>query len=317
MSKDWFNILKSSHWASLTDYCDLSESPGTNVIRKMPWTNTGKKWHWMQVEDIPGLKEAFDISVFPFGELWQEVAVEAYPLSQGHIEHEDSNIWIPKISGRKHAIMVANVYNIEQQKLKFDWEFGTLIPHRKDPDAEHLALGKKRYPLSAKEIGVIIMQDVKKGRMRVEVSVPIGSKFYDNVERYTHGSKAEDYELTNGEAAALGILSHHERRQGGKNYLRRRQMFEQFGIGPLSRDTEAEEIASLTNKGFIKRDPNASQPNMRNFPIITAKGKAAAAIVDMPLHVFIGEFKKVVLDAPDAPFDMYYMDPGSSAGFEE
>ena len=316
MSEDWFDVLKSSSWTNLTDYCNLSESPGTNVIRKTPFTNAGKRWYWMQVEDIPGLKEAFDISVFPFGEVWRDTAVEAYPMSTGTIESMSTNLWIPKISGRKNAVMVANVYNIEQQKLKFDWEFGSLIPNRKDPDAEMLARGKKKFPLGEKEIGVIIMQDVKKERQRIEVSVPVGSKFYENLGQFTHGSTYKDYEFTNAEAAALGILSHHERKQGGKNFMKRRQMFEQFGIGPLSKDTEAKEIVSLTKKGLIRREPNHNTPNMRNFPIISAKGKAAATVVDMPLHIFIGKFKEVVLKSPDALFDMLYIDPRQE-GLEE
>jgi hypothetical protein len=216
--------------------------------------------------------------------------------------------------------MVANVYNILQRKLKYLWEFGTLnVKFGKDPDSELLAHGKKKYHLGENEIGIIIMKDIKKQTMMVELTVPPTSAFYDTaspqgVKMMTHGATDKEYEFTNAEAAALGILSHHERKSGGKNYQKRRQMFEDFGIGPLTKDTTATEIVSLTSKGMIKRNKNHPRPNMRNFPIITAKGKAAANVVDMPLDVFIGEFKKIVQAKPTEQFTLFYMD---DAGISE
>ncbi len=309
MSRDWFDILKAG--IPHDDFCSLDAisniQKAYDSISKTPWTNRGKRWYWFQVEDVPGLRENLTRAKFPFIELWPDIAIETYPIEEGDIEEIDSTMWVPSIMGRTNAVMVANVYNIEQQKFKFDWEFGTLIPGQTDPTAEQLASGKKSYPLSPKEVGIILTEDLKTKRQRLEISVPPNSQFYNVVSQIPHGSKPEDLEFTNAEAAALAILSHHERRQGGKNYLKRRRMFSDFGIGPLERDTTAPEILSLVKRGFMRMNPDHNTPNMRSFPQITPKGKSAANLVDMPRSEFIGNFKKKVLDKPNELFDSWYM----------
>ena len=93
------------------------------IIRKAPppYYRNENKYDHLQYKDIPGLTNLFDKSKFPLYDqmsMWKRGTVKAHKA--------DGNIYTPKISGRKNAIMLVNIYNFVTKRPRFAWQQGSL-----------------------------------------------------------------------------------------------------------------------------------------------------------------------------------------------
>ena len=145
--------------------------------------------------------------------------------------------------------------------------------------------GKRTMQLYPYEFGLTVLEFADH-RMELNIDVPKDSEM-------VYMPKLHD--LSNAEAAALNILTY-----WGRNLNKRRELFATFGLGKLEKDSDSPVIRSLIDKGLMIMDAEHGRRNLRRFPRITQKGKAAAP--DMERHDFVSNFKDVVLEEPNASF---------------
>lgn len=285
-----------------------------------PWTQgtphtPSRQWHWVQIENIPGLLKQMDPETFHLAhEIWRDTTIKVYPIPH-------KNLWYPSIRKRTNAQMWYTGYNVKDQALTDDWEpaqFARAGTSQK-PLEELVASGTESFELDDDTIGLnIIIEKGPNAKFIMEGNVTPTSNFWKYVKKHeAHGSVIEDYDLTNGAAAGLGIVAHHAVGKSKGMYKTRQQYFLDFGIGPLSRDTDSKYIKELVDKGLMRREEYHRTPNMSNYPVVTPKGLEVGNVFDIPPKIFFGEFKKEVLRAPDEDFTSYYDDPAkfSAAGF--
>lgn len=281
-----------------------------------PWTGASagsgpRKWQPVQIDDIPGFRAMLDPAEFPLArKIWRDTVVDIYPIEHGEI-------WNPSLHGRHNALMLYGVYNLKTKKMMHKWEIGRMNKgQNQDPREEQAALGELPFRLTEYLMGVqVIYETGNRSKFIMEGNVLPETKFYEFVDRHsTHDAETEDYNLTNGAAAALAILAHHARKKTKRAYKERQQLFIDFGLGPLSRDTDSKYIEELVGKGLMRREKYHRTPNMANYPVITPKGKVVANRFDMPTDVFMDEFKDEVRRDPDGDFNFHYMDPTQFGG---
>ena len=277
-------------------------------IRKAPSPYYGNesKYYYLQIKDVPGLEYLFDPSRFPMGEkLHRDLQPKAHFI--------DSNRWRPSISNRRSAIMMVTILDLKAERPIFDWALGRLqTAGGQEPPADEteLAAGKKAYNLKPHEVGIqLIYRDSRmKGGylMNLSIHIPKDNEFDMYVNRlFTHDADTTDYMLTNGEAAALLIMTQMVDERSKQSSKEQQKLFEEFGLGALSRDTDSKYIKSLVDKGLLRREAHHRTPSMRNYPRPTPKGRAVSNQFEMTRNKFHSEFKAEVKSKPDEEFTMF------------
>jgi hypothetical protein len=285
-------------------------------IRKTPYYRQGNKYYWMQLEDIPGLAKMFTRGNFP-----AEKFINRGMKAKAHLL--DSNRWYPSISQRQHALLLVNILNTETGEREFPWAVGKIeTEHSRATQREkNLAAGDTPFDLHPKDIGVaVILQDSHAGKGSnnykciINLYVPKDNELWEQIQStVTLGSVPEDYDLTNGAAAALLIMTQMILKRG-KNpvYKEQQAAFEEFGIGPLSRDTESKYIKELVDKGLFRREFQHGSPSMRGYPQPTNKGHGVSNRFEMKHGDFFGSFKAEVRANPDKKFKIQQFGGGAS-----
>ena len=285
-------------------------------IRKTPYYPNEEKYYWMQLEDVPGLAKMFERGNFPAEQyLNRNMKARAHLLK--------SNRWFPSVGQRQHAILLANILNLETQEREFPWATGKLATeyNKATQREQNLAAGRTGFSLGPKDIGVsVIMRDALAGKgsnnfmFNINLYIPAENEFWEQVQStVTLGSVPEDYDLTNGAAAALLIMTQMILKRGKqKVYKKQQEAFEEFGIGPLSRDTESKYIKELVDKGLMRREFNHNTPSMKGYPQPTNKGHGVSNRFEMKHGDFFGSFKAAVKANPDKKFKIQQFGGGTS-----
>ena len=292
-----------------------------NNIKKAPppyYHVSGNKYHWLQMDDIPGLKGLFSKDKFPLhNQVWRK--------AQPRVHFEEHNFYTPRIGNRESAILLTTILDLETKQPKYNWRTGRLKgtgaregKWETSPEMNSLAAGDENLALEPDEVGVVIIyQNASKVKSLFEINiyVPKDNDFEQFVNKViTAGTGPKDYELTNGEAAALLIVSQMANKK--EDLKQRKRLFDDFKVGPLVKDTDSKYILSLVDKGFMEMNPNHTTRNLRNYPLSTPKGNAASNRFEMTFTKFMGAFKKEVLANPDEPFTMWEStDPSGSDSF--
>ena len=277
-----------------------------NVVRKAPppYYRNENKYDHLQISDIPGMMELFSSGKFPLHDklsAFKNTTISAHKVK--------NNKYTPSISGRKNAIMFVSIYNFIEKKPKYAWQTGSLRnpsnPDVQTPDtrAIGLARGDKSFTLAEDEIGITIIFELDK-QFIINIYYGEESEFDMYINRVqTGGTGDQDYDLNNGEVAALLILTQIVPEKGA--YKERQRVFMEFGIGPLGRDTESKYIETLVSRGFVDLHENNRSASRRGYPIITPKGKAASNRFEMTHKKFYSDFKNEVKRDRDGEFTMF------------
>jgi len=259
-------------------------------ILKTPYTQKGEYYHNLELEDIPGLEAIFRDPGFPLEEIWRRHDFTFYKRK--------TNAFIPSLGKRDDAIGYCAIYNMETKSLiAWEGEVGKwqpmLINHwNGDVDALKHGTGRRRYSLQPNQLGIVAIETAS--QQLYSVDVPKDSELAPD-------TILSSQELTNGEAAALGILAHHAKGKRDRNS--RIKLFQEFGIGPLEKNTDSPTILSLVKKGLMEMDANHPMRSLRNYPMITMKGKKEAHVVDVSRTIFMNDFRKIVREDPKGIFE--------------
>lgn len=309
----------------------------TEIIRKAPppFYANKNKYDIHQFSDIPGFDVLFGAG-FP---LSQELSAAPRTTVKSHpimIGGELGNSWRPSISNRQNAIMFVTVFNLQSKTPSFPWETGSLRNVQiqdqltQVTESAKIAAGQRSFELEEDEIGVTVIYDLKPkkrggrttfGKPSLMINIYYGEK--SNFQQYvntkmTEGTGDQDYDLTNGEVAALLILSQIKPDGPPKQYLQQQKLFMELGIGPLARNTKSKYIKTLADRGFVDMNLDKRTPNMRGYPKITPRGMAASNRFEMHHKTFRTEFANVVRNKRDEEFTMFYEKPdGSKSSFNE
>ena len=289
-------------------------------IRKMPYYSTGgatgRKYYWMQLEDVPGLAKLFTRGNFP-----AERYINRDMKAKAHLL--PSNTWMPTVGDREHALILVNILNLETKEREFPWSVGKRTSeHSKATQREHkLASGRIPYNLDPQDIGIaVIIRDPQAGKgsnnfmFDINLYIPKDNEFWAQVQStITYDSAYEDYDLSNGAVAALLIMTQMILKKGKKKVYKEQQAaFEEFGIGPLSRDTESKYIKELVDRGLFRREFHHNTPSMKGYPRPTNKGFGVSNRFEMTHEDFFGSFKAEVKANPDKKFKIQQFGGGAS-----
>ena len=283
-----------------------------------PQTFRGTTWKFFAQDDIPYLEELINAKDAPWEELWPTVSRKIF--------FEKDQTFTPKLKGP--GIGFWGVMNITNGELVGDgWEMmrtrDTLNPNDPESVTEvQWGMGMNSISLTPNQIGVEV---IKYGaRPNIEVTIPpetnlvVGEKYMrDKFEK-----NPSNYQLNNGEAAALAILGIFAEQRKPRERKNRIRLFNEFRIGPLEKESDSKYLRGLESKGLVDygsmRDDIS--PSNRGYPRITPEGYREATMqVDMPRAVFMSEemeegpegqmipfgFKAKVLKQPDAPYMGY------------
>ena len=285
-------------------------------IRKTPYYPQGNKYYWMQLEDVPGLAKLFTRGNFPAEQyLNRNMKAKAHLL--------ESNRWFPSVGQRQHAMLLVNILNLETEEREFPWAAGKLQTAQSNATQreQNLAAGRTGFALGPNDIGIsVILRDSLAGKgsnnflFNINLYIPKDNNFWEQVQStITHDSAPEDYDLTNGAVAALLIMTQMILKRGKeKVYKDQQREFEEFGIGPLSRDTESKYIKELVDKGLMRREFNHATPSMKGYPQPTNKGHGVSNRFEMKHGDFFGSFKAEVKANPDKKFKIQQFGGGAS-----
>lgn len=314
----------------------------TEIIRKAPppFYANKNRYNLHQFNDIPGFDVLFSQGNFP---LYEELSRAPRTTVKSHaiMKKEGSedvmgDEWRPSISNRQNAVMWVSIFNLKTKGVVYDWISGSLRNVNvqdqltQNTSSAQLASGARTFPLEDDEIGISVIYDLKPrkrgqqvrlGKPSLMINIYHGSKsnFSDYVNiTQTEGTGDQDYDLTNGEVAALIILSQIKPDGPPKQYLQQQDLFLKLGIGPLTQNTESKYIKTLTDRGFIDMNLDSRTNNMRGYPKITPRGMAASNRFEMHHRTFRNEFSDVVMAKPDEEFTMFYEDKqGKTSSFNE
>ena len=205
------------------------------------------------------------------------------PSIQGQI-FRPGNAWQHRDTGRGCATIV----NLESGNAQ-PWT--PLIPSSEVPESLANISNMRSFTLTRHEVGVVVInlsrtRGARNNRQIIDIMVP---------EETTYTTVQNPVLLTNAEAAILFI--HKPTREGGVPTRHRRNIYQAFGLGPLSNRNE--HIQSLDEKGMMAITPHHAWAAQRNYPNITAKGKKFAPQISK--EDFKSKFKQTVLNSPNEP----------------
>ena len=288
-------------------------------IIKAPRTFKGKTWKFFSIDDVPHLEELLYAKDVPWEDIW--------PTASRKLYFDKDQTFTPRINASKGGFGFWGIMNITTGKLVDDgWEAMRTkesITAQSDPESiteAQWGSGMNSLELTNNQIGIEV---IKYGSTPVvEVTIPpetniiLGEKrnkdFMQNPGKYS---------LNNGEAAALAILGIFAEQRNPRLRKERIKLFDEFGIGPLEKESPSKYLRSLDTKGLVEygSDRDDISRTNRGFPTITMDGyREATAQVDMPRAVFFSTemeegpegmtpfgFKAKVLKQPDAPYMGY------------
>lgn len=287
---DWFNIIKA------------------------PITYKDESWKFFASGDIPHLEQHLFAATVPWEEIW--------PTASRKIFYKKTNDFTPKINASKGAAGFFAIMNITTGELIDEgWEAMYTREYLEmggtDREAVQNGMGLNTIALTPNQIGIEVL---KYGNTPVvEITMPMDSNLEVGAERdkklIQNPSK---YFLNNGEAAALAILGIFAEQRKPRLRSERINLFEEFKIGPLEKNSNSKYLRSLDDKGLVEygSDRDDISRSNRGFPTITMEGYREATMqVDMPRAIFFSEemeegpegmvpfgFKAKVLKQPDEPY---------------
>jgi hypothetical protein len=292
-----------------------------DIVKAPPTTFRGTTWKFFAPGDIPYLEDLIMAKDAPWEELWPTVSRKIF--------FEKDQTFTPKLKGKGVGFWA--IMNITNGELVGEgWEMmRTRETLGKDPDPESITevqwgMGMNSIELTPNQIGVEV---IKYGATpKVEVTIPPESNVLSKIGESYMKDKFEtnpgNYQLNNGEAAALAILGIFAEQRNPRERKNRIRYFKEFNIGPLQRESNSKYLRGLEQKGLVDygsmRDDISS--SNRGYPRITNEGYREATMqVDMPRAVFFSEemeegpngqmipygFKAKVLKQPDAPYMGY------------
>ena len=316
---EWFDILKKA-----IEESDIWKAPP-------PYTETDKRYFMAQLGDIPGLVNMLSKESNPLVQVQQKqgqdlfprnTEIRIYPVFDKHPNDDtfEKKVfqWKPTIGGYKKTMMMVGVLDDTGKPISA-WQMGglTTITGGEAPP-KHRALASSQTPIDLEEdeIGINIMYrpgNIKglKFIAKIDGHVGYGGTYWNKISSpsgMTEGSDTDDYDLTNGEAAILLILTQiipYGSRGGPKKHKERVFEIADFGLGEWGTEIEDNKyVNSLVDKGLLER--RRSKAKGKNYlPVPTAKGKAVSNRFEMKMDYFDTKFKKEVLAHPDEKFDSF------------
>ena len=255
-----------------------------------PMTFRGTTWKFFAPGDIPYLEDLIMAKDAPWEELWPTVSRKIF--------FEKDQTFTPKLKGKGVGFWA--IMNITNGELVGEgWEMmrtrDTL--NRDDPESVtevQWGMGMNSLQLTPNQIGVEV---IKYGAIpKVEVTIPPESNLLSRIGEEYMKDKFEtnpgNYQLNNGEAAALAILGIFAEQRKPRERKNRIRLFDEFRIGPLKKESNSKYLRGLEQKGLVDygsmRDDIS--PSNRGYPRITNEGYREATMqVDMPRAVFFSE----------------------------
>ena len=177
---------------------------------------------------------------------------------------------------------------------------------------KQLASGQESFEIQEDEIGINIIYMPGKGGVKIDGHVGFNGEYWNslsNPQRITEGASTDDYDLSNGAAAILLILTTvvpYGLTRGRKhNHKQRQEEIAKLGLGEWSRTEENNKyVNELLDKGLLERRRTTGKgTNM--LPVPTAKGKVVSNRFEMKQDYFDEEFAREVRANPDEPFDSF------------
>ena len=267
-----------------------------------PITYKGDTWKHFAPDDIPCLEEHLNKTTVPWESIW--------PTASRKMFLRKDNSFTPRINAAKGAAGFWAVINVETCALVDDgWEEMYTREYlqsgnEQSETAVQFGMGKHTITLTKNQIGV----EVKLyGRTPVvEVTIPVESSVLNKLgQKRTEKVLQGKYELNNGEAAALAILGIFAEQRKPRLRQERIRLFDEFGIGPLEKESPSKYLRSLDSKGLVEygSDRDDISRSNRGYPTITMEGYREATMqVDMPRAIFFSEEMEEGPDGKMIPF---------------
>jgi|TARA_R100000084_G_C4651377_1_gene149914 hypothetical protein len=311
---NWFDIIKSA-------------VEDETVIWKMPYTSGGNRYFNAQLSEIPGLLKLLSADTNPLMNYRQREGIKdliprnteirVYPLYQTLSETGDGKktyLWRPSIIDQQKSIMIVTILDKEGKPIQ-NWQKGALtMPNGAEAPTKmkQLASGQESFEIQEDEIGINIIYIPGKGAVKIDGHVGFNGEYWNglsNPQRITEGASIDDYDLSNGAAAILLILTtivpYGLTRGKEKRHKQRQEEIAKLGLGEWSRTEENNKyVNELLDKGLLERRRTTGKgTNM--LPIPTAKGKVVSNRFEMKQDYFDEEFAREVRANPDEPFDSF------------
>ena len=323
---NWFDIIKSV----VEDETVVWKAPP-------PYTSGGNRYFNAQLSEIPGLLKLLSADTNPLINYRQREGIKdliprnteirVYPLYETLGETGDGKKfynWKPSILRQQKAIMIVTILDKEGKPIQ-NWQKGALtmpgkerekdgklMPIEAPPKYKALASGQQSFKIQEDEIGINIIYIPGKGQLKIDGHVGFNGEYWNslsNPQRITEGAATDDYDLSNGAAAILLILTtvvpYGLTRGKEHNHKLRQEEIAKLGLGEWSRTEENNKyVNELLDKGLLERRRTTGKgTNM--LPVPTAKGKVVVNRFEMKQDYFDEEFAREVRANPDEPFDSF------------
>ena len=315
---NWFDIIKRA----IEDESVIWKAPP-------PYTETDRRYLMAQLDDIPGLVAMLSKQNNPLVNIKQQEGIDLFPRNTEiriyPVYEELGNTgddmkvfnWKTTIGGRKATQMLVTILDKEGKPIN-PWIMGALTTPQGMEASQKLrevASGTKSFELQEDEIGINIMYSEgtlkTKYRAIIDGFVGFGGEYWKALsgpQTMTTGAMADDYDLTNGAAAILLVLTQivpfGQRGRKGQHQERVKEI-ESLGLGTWGRDVDDNKyVNELVDKGLLERRRSQTK-GLNRLPVPTAKGKAVSNRFEMKHDYFDNEFRNEVRSNPDEPFDSF------------
>jgi hypothetical protein len=317
---EWFDVLKKA-----IEESDIWKAPPPYTV------DTDKRYFMAQLGDIPGLVDMLSKESNPLVQVQQKLGqdllprnteIRIYPVfdknpNDDALEKKTFD-WRPSISGYNRTFMLVCILDDAGKPIS-NWQMGSLstpFGGEASPKQKALASGNVPLELEEDEIGINILYrpgGIKGHKFiaKIDGHVGYGGTYWNkisSVSGMTEGSVPDDYDLINGEAAILLILTQiipYGSRGPNKAHKDRMKEIADFGLGEWGTDIEDNKyVNGLVDKGLLERRRSRVKGKDR-LPVPTAKGKAVSNRFEMKVDYFDTKFKQEVLAHPDEKFDSF------------
>ena len=260
-------------------------------VLKMPTTMQGEKYGYFNLAAFPELEDL----VFSEAGKWMDRFNKERTMVRWF--KRKNNIFRPRLVSNTarglYGKVNINNWQLRERDVEYDEAiWGEMDRASQIPDIRDVASGRATWTLNPDELGVSIIEDVRRPHQSVVIDIPADTNFI---------YMPETVPLTNAEAAALYIRTYYD--TGGAALKQQRKLFADFGLGDLVNIKQGENpiIMSLVEKGLFRLNRQREKDdNLKGFPEVTPRGRAAAPDMDKP--DFVTGFKEQVLENPNDDF---------------
>ena len=316
MKENWFDIIKRI----IEDDTVIWKAPP-------PYTHGDNRYLMAQFADITGLDELLSAKNNPLVNIKRKegsrdlfdrnAEIRIYPVLDMHANTNAEKkvfAWKPQVKS-KGTMMMINILDDNGAPIS-KWDVGAMTTPAggESPRAmRQTASGNKTYPLEEDEIGIKIIYSEQNKEQQIKYRVLIdgyvgmnGDYWQKLVGEPTADSTVTDYDLTNGEAAMLLVLTQiipYGPRGKPKKHQERQELIEELGLGKWDRRVGRDNkyVDGLVSKGLLEIRRHSSK-GLNKLPVPTAKGKAVSNSLEMKHDYFDNEFTREVKMHPDEPF---------------